>query len=317
MNMVSKTDLKLIFELQKNGRASYAEMATRLGISVSTAAVRTERLLREKIIEIKTLPNPYKIGMIANAMIAIQAEPSRIDHICDQLVSNFNVTTVLTVFGRYDILINVSFQTWEGMHEFINRVLARIDGVLHVDPYFIKDYKKRYEGLFEKDFKNPEQVKLKKDERKLIEFLLENGRINFNEISEKIGAHVSTVSRRINALINEDIIKIVAVPNPPSFGIRSHAFIVLDAKASQVDQICESLFPFPEIVSIANLITASGIIVGIHCRNNEILYKFIKENIAQIEDIQKTETFISAEIKKRFYGWFLDEKMESPCRDTI
>lgn len=315
--MVSKTDLKLILELQKNGRATYAEMASRLGISVSTAAVRTERLLREKIIEIKTLPNPYKIGMIANAMIAIQAEPSRIDHICDQLVSNFNVTTVLTVFGRYDILINVSFQTWEDMHEFINQVLARIDGVLQVDPYFIRDYKKRYEGLFGKVLKNPEQVKLKKEERKLIEFLVENGRINFNEISEKIGAHVSTVSRRINALINEDIIKIVAVPNPPSFGIWSHAFIVLDAKASQVDQICENLFPFPEIVSIANLITASGIIVGIHCRNNEILYKFIKGKITQNEDIQKTETFISAEIIKRFYGWFLDEKMESPGRDTI
>ncbi len=308
--MVSKTDLKLILELQKNGRATYAEMASRLEISVSTAAARTERLLREKIIEIKALPNPYKIGMIANAMIAIQAEPSKMDHVCDQLVSNFNVTTVLTVFGRYDILINVSFQTWEDMHEFINQVLARIDGVLRVDPYFIKDYIKRYEGLFQKVFGNSELVKLKKDERKLIEFLVENGRINFNEISEKIGAHVSTVSRRINTLINEDIIKIVAVPNPPSFGIWSHAFIVLDAKASQVDQICENLFPFPEIVSIANLITASGIIVGIHCRNNEILYKFIKEKIAQIGDIQKTETFISAEIKKRIYGWFLDEKME-------
>ena len=306
--MVSKTDRKLILELQKNGRATYAEMASRLGISVSTAAARTERLLREKIIEIKALPNPYKIGMIANAMIAIQAEPSKIDHVCDQLVSHFNITTVLTVFGRYDILINVSFQTWEDMHEFINQGLARIDGVLHVDPFFIKNYIKRYEGLFEKVFENAEQVKLKKDEKKLIEFLVQNGRINFSEISEKIGAHVSTVSRRINALINEDIIKIVAVPNPMSFGIWSNAFIVLDAKASQVDQICENLFPFPEIFSIANLITGSGIIVGIHCRNNEILYQFVKEKIAQIEDIRKTETFISAELKKRFYGWFLDEK---------
>jgi Lrp/AsnC family transcriptional regulator for asnA, asnC and gidA len=308
--MVSKTDLKLILELQKNGRATYAEMASRLGISISTAAARTERLLREKIIEIKALPNPYKIGMIANAMIAIQAEPSKIDHVCDHLVSNFSITTVLTVFGRYDILINVSFQTWEDMHGFINQGLARIDGVLHVDPYFIKDYIKRYEGLFGKAFEKAEQVRLKKEERKLIEFLVQNGRINFSEISEKLGAHVSTVSRRINALINEDIIKIVAVPNPPSFGIWSNAFIVLDAKASQVDQICADLFPFPEIVTIANLITGSGIIVGIHCRNNEVLYKFVKEKIAQIEDIKKTETFISAEIKKRFYGWFLDEKME-------
>ena len=148
------------------------------------------------------------------------------------------------------------------------------------------------------------------DEKALIEFLVQNGRINFSEISEKIGAHVSTVSRRINALINKDIIKIVAVPNLMSFGILSNAFIVLDAKASQVDQICENLFPFPEIFSIANLITGSGIIVGIHCRNNEILYQFVKEKIAQIEDIRKTETFISAELKKRFYGWFLDEKMK-------
>jgi Lrp/AsnC family transcriptional regulator for asnA, asnC and gidA len=299
-------------ELQKNGRASYSGIASRLGVSTSTAAARTEQLISKKIIEIKAVPNPFKIGMIANASIAIEAEPTKIDQICDQLLNNYSITTLLTVFGRYDIFINVSFQSWENMHEFINEGLARIDGILHVEPYYIKGFKKRYVGLFKEAFENTEPIKLKTDELKLIEILTKNGRINFSEISEKIGAHVSTVSRRINALIDQDIIKIVAVPNPQSFGITSNAFIVLDAKVNKLDQICENLIPFPEIVFIATLVTGSGIILGILGRNNEILYNFIKKNIAQIEGIRKTETFITAELKKRFYGWFLDEKMEWP-----
>ena len=56
--MITKTDKKIILELQKNGRASYAQLASKLGISVSTVASRIERLIRSRVIEIRAIPNP-------------------------------------------------------------------------------------------------------------------------------------------------------------------------------------------------------------------------------------------------------------------
>ena len=304
--MITKTDKKIILELQKKGRASYAELAVKLGLSVSTVASRTERLMRSRVIEIRAIPNPYKMGLIANALIAIKAEPSKIDRICDRLVDNFFISTVTTVFGRYDILIIVHFPAWEMMHDFINRELSRIDGVLRVESYYLNEFKKRYQRLFGKDSGERRPLTLKNSEQKLIAELAKNGRKNIREIAEKIGTHVSTVSRRIHALVEEGVFKIVAVPNPQSFGYGSNAFISLDVEATKVDRICKDLFSYAEIVVIATLVRGSGIMLGLQTTNNEMLYKFIKEKIARIKGVQETETFITAELKKRYYGWFLE-----------
>jgi Lrp/AsnC family transcriptional regulator for asnA, asnC and gidA len=304
--MITKTDKKIILELQKKGRASYAELASKLGISVSTVASRIERLMRSRVIEIRAIPNPYKMGLIANALIAVKAEPSKIDRICDRLVDNFFISTVTTVFGRYDILIIVHFPTWEMMHDFINRELSRIDGVLRVESYYLNEFKKRYQRLFGKDSGDQQPVRLKNSEQKLIAELAKNGRKNIREIAEKIGTHVSTVSRRIHALVEEGVFKIVAVPNPQSFGYGSNAFISLDVEATKVDRICKDLFSYSEIVVITTLVRGSGIMLGLQTTNNEMLYKFIKEKIARLKGVQETETFITAELKKRYYGWFLE-----------
>ena len=304
--MITKTDKKIILELQKKGRASYAELSSKLGISVSTVASRTERLIHSRVIEIRAIPNPYKMGLTANALIAVKAEPSKVDEICDRLVDNFYISTVTTVFGRYDILIIVHFPTWEMMHDFINKELSRIDGILRVESYYLNEFKKRYQSLFGKDTSVRRAIRLKDSEKKLIEELTKNGRKNIREIAEKIGTHVSTVSRRIHALVNEDVFKIVAVPNPQSFGYGSNAFISLDVEAIKVDQICADLFSYPEIVVITTLVNGSGVMIGIQTTNNEMLYKFIKEKIARIQGVQETETFITAELKKRYYGWFLE-----------
>lgn len=305
--MISKTDKKIILGLQEKGRASYAELASQLGISVSTVATRTEKLVKSRVIEIRAIPNPYKMGLQANALIAIKAEPSKIDRICDRLVDNFYISTVTTVFGRYDILIVVNFPAWDMMHDFVNKELSKIDGVLRVESYYLSEFKKRYQRLFKEVSKDQKPISLKDSEGTLIVELAKNGRKNIREIAEKTGTHVSTVSRRIHALIEEDIFKIVAVPNPQSFGFGSHAFISLDVESTKVDRICRDLFSYPEIVVITTLVSGSGIILGIQTTDNETLYKFIKEKIAPIKGVQETETFISAELKKRYYGWFLEE----------
>ena len=304
--MITRTDKQIILELQKKGRASYAELASKLGISVSTAASRTERLIQSRIIEIRAIPNPYKMGLIANALIAVKAEPSKVDRICDRLVDNFFISTVTTVFGRYDILIIVQFPSWEMMHDFINKELSRIEGVLRVESYYLNEFKKRYQRLFVKESNVRRPVKLKDSEKRLVEELTKNGRKNIREIAREIGTHISTVSRRIHAMVEEDIFKIVAVPNPQSFGYGSNAFISLDVEATKVDQICEDLFSDPEIVVITTLVNGSGVMLGIQTTNNEMLYKLIKEKLARIKGVQETETFITAELKKRYYGWYFE-----------
>ena len=78
-----------ILELQKDGRASYSDLAGRLGINPKTVPRRIEALIESETIAVRAVPNPFKLGFAANALIAIRVHPSKIHHVCDQLTDNF------------------------------------------------------------------------------------------------------------------------------------------------------------------------------------------------------------------------------------
>jgi Lrp/AsnC family transcriptional regulator for asnA, asnC and gidA len=100
----NKNDLKLIAEMQKNGIASYSDLAAKLGIAPKTVAKRVGGLIKSKAITVRAQPNPYKLGLSAGAVIAIKADPSKIEQVCDLLCEHFCVNLVQTVFGRFDIM---------------------------------------------------------------------------------------------------------------------------------------------------------------------------------------------------------------------
>ena len=310
--MFSKIDFRLILELQKDGTISYSDLAERMGITSRTAAKRIEGLVESKLIEIRALPNPFKLGLAANALIAVKADPSKIDSICDNLIDSFYVNLVQPVFGRFDIILIVYFPGWEMLHDFLNHKLSRIEGVTKVETYFIKEIVKRYEGLFRKEAYQ-KAPKIKGSDWTLIRALVKNGRASTSELAQELGTHVTTVYRRIAMLTREDYIKIKAVPNPGKLGYASNAHIVLEVDPAKVHAVCETLFPYPEIHLIMTVIDGTGIIIGVHKENNETLYRFIKEKIAPIRGIRFTETFIRTEIRKRYYGWFLEEPGTSPA----
>jgi Lrp/AsnC family transcriptional regulator for asnA, asnC and gidA len=306
--MISKTNRRLILELQRDGAASYAHLARRLGITTQTVAKRMEGLINSDIMQIRALPNPFKLGLAANALIAVKVEPSKIDDVCNALIDNFYVNLVQSVFGRFDILIIVYFPKWDMLHDFINNELNHVDGIMKVEPYFIKDICKRYERMFIKEPYREGPSKLKDIDWKLIRELAEDGRAHAGDLAEKLGIHITTVYRRIASLLKENIIKISAVPNPAAFGYSSNAHIALDAEADKVGTICTRLYSYPEIHLIMTMVNGSGIIAGIHKESNEALYGFMKENIAGLKGIRNTETFIRTEIRKRYYGWFLNDE---------
>ena len=116
----NKTDLKLIAELQKDGGVSYSDLGNRLGITPRTVAKRVEGLIESKLMTIRAQPNPYKLNLSASAVIAIKADPTKIDHVCELLSGHFHVNLVQTVFGRMDIMIIVYFSRWDSLRAWSN-----------------------------------------------------------------------------------------------------------------------------------------------------------------------------------------------------
>lgn len=308
--MISKTDRKIIVELQKDGRMSYTELAAKLGISISTAAKRTEALLKSKIVDIRVIPNPFVLGLTANAMIALQVEPAKTEYVNDQLMDIPNISSMMNVFGRYDILLNLYYPNWDKLHTFIDQQLSVIEGILKIETFYIKEFKKRYERMYGSQPVVGPTRQLSDFEWQLIDMLNKDARVNYKVMAEKFGMHVSTISRRVQSLLEEGAITICAIPNPLMLGYSSSAFMILDVAIDAIDSICEQLYTNPDIVYIAILISNHELVLGVQSDSNMSMFNLIKEKISQIKGIRKTETFVAARPKKFYYGWRLSDTEE-------
>lgn len=288
--------------MQKDGIVSYSDLAAKLGITPKTVARRFEGLIKSQVIFIRAQPNPYKLGLSASAVIAIKADPAKVDQVCEQICEHFCVNLVQTVFGRFDILVIVYFRSWELLHQFMNEKLYAIDGITQTEIYFIKEVFKRYERFFKKEPFNA-RPKLDEMDWTLIEELARDGRTNQAELATKLGVHLTTIYRRISVMVKQKFIRISGVPNPSTLDPSANAYITLDVDPNEVQNICKTLNTYPEVHFTMTLSNRSGMIICVHTENTETLFKFIKQKIAPQNGLLNIETHIRAAIQKTYYGW--------------
>lgn len=291
-NMFDDISFKIMLELSRDGRCSNAKLAQRLGISVLTVAKRREALIREGVVAIKAVPNPVKMGYQAQAFIGLDVDLRKTDSICAQLMDNSHVNLALTIFGRFDVLLLVYFREWGMLQSFIKEELPRIDGVNHVATFLVSEIKKRYQGMFPDNLSTSKPKQIDEIDHKLIKELIRDGDPKYAELAKKLGISTSTVSRRVASLIKEDIIRILAIPNPAKLGYSANAFVFLQADLAKVDKICDQLSDYPEVNVVMKLMNDYEIMFSINSPNPETLFEFIKSRVANIDGVLNTETFI-------------------------
>lgn len=127
--MLDDTDLQILDYLRENGRASFSEIAEKMGLATSTVAGRVQKMEDDEII---TGYNPSidyeKLGFELTAMIAIRAESDRIVETAEELESNTRVISFFEVTGKTDMIVISRFLDREDMNNFLKK-LQQIDGI--------------------------------------------------------------------------------------------------------------------------------------------------------------------------------------------
>jgi Lrp/AsnC family transcriptional regulator for asnA, asnC and gidA len=148
---IDETDKTIIEELEKNGRASYAELAAKLGVSLATVSRRVARLQAENIIRISAIRNPVRLGYLANAYIVLRADLSKVDAICAALAVHHEVHMIMTLMSGFEILAGIHLQNPERLYRFIVKEIAGIDGVTGNETFICAEIRKRSYPLFDFD----------------------------------------------------------------------------------------------------------------------------------------------------------------------
>jgi len=137
----------------------------------------------------------------------------------------------------------------------------------------------------------------------MIQLLQKDGRISNTEIAKNMGISEATVRTRLNRLIDEEYIQIVAVSDPIKLGFDIVGNIRIHVEIKKMDKIIKELRKLKPLWFIVQTTGGTGIDTEFVVKSLDELNELIFENINKIDGIIKTETSLFLKYIKRQYDW--------------
>ena len=127
---IDDLDLKLIKELQGDGRKSFREIAEKLDVAEGTVYNRVNKLREEGVIKNFLVDVDYsRLGYDLTTVIGVRVKGGHLPEIEAKIAKEKNVTAVYDVTGEYDAIVVAKFP---GRDE-LNRLVKKINGMENVE----------------------------------------------------------------------------------------------------------------------------------------------------------------------------------------
>ena len=138
---------------------------------------------------------------------------------------------------------------------------------------------------------------------KMIKLLQKDGRISNTEIAKKIGISEGTVRTRLNRLIKEEYIQIVAVSNPMKLGFNIVGGIRIHVETHKMEHVIRELKKLKELWFLVHTTDGTSIDSEFIVKSLDELNHLLLEKINHIEGIIRLETSIFMKYIRRNYDW--------------
>jgi Lrp/AsnC family leucine-responsive transcriptional regulator len=117
-------DTAIIAALQEDARATYADVASRVGLSASSVHDRVRKLEASGVITAyRAIVNPAAIGLMVTAIIAASPlDPQQPDDLPQRLADFPEVEDCLSVAGEANYLLKVRTRSTSELEELIRRL---------------------------------------------------------------------------------------------------------------------------------------------------------------------------------------------------
>ena len=140
---LSLMDKKILRELQKKGRITFAELANRVGLSTSPCLERVKKMEREGVISGYTaLLNPkyLKAGLVVFVQIRLARTSQDIFEEFKTAAATLDeVQECYLVSGNFDYLIKARVEDMDAYRKFLGETLLTLPGVLESTSYVVME----------------------------------------------------------------------------------------------------------------------------------------------------------------------------------
>ena len=140
--------------------------------------------------------------------------------------------------------------------------------------------------------------KLDKLDCRLIRLLQKDGRMSNIAIAQELGVSEYTVRNRMKRLLDEKIIKIVAVSDPIKLGFEVSGNLKIKIDLKKADKVIEKLQKIDSVIWVALTTGGTDIDVDFITRSLKEFQDLIFKKISRIDGVQSTETSLMVDLVK-------------------
>ncbi len=136
----------------------------------------------------------------------------------------------------------------------------------------------------------------------IIEQLQEDGRRPYAAIGKAVGLSEAAVRQRVQKLLDQNVMQIVAVTDPLTVGFRRQAMVGVNVEGD-VDPVADALTAMDEVEYVVVTAGSFDLLVEIVCEDDDHLLEMINKRIRTLPGVRSTESFVYLKLRKQTYTW--------------
>jgi Lrp/AsnC family transcriptional regulator, regulator for asnA, asnC and gidA len=142
--VLDEVNKRIIEQLQRDGRLSYAALAKIVGLSEAAVRQRVQRLLDTGVMQIVAVTDPLSLGFARQAMIGIKVNGD-MRSVANKLAEIPEVDYVVICAGSYDLLVELVCTDDDHLLALLNDTIRTIAGVTATEAFvYLKLAKQSY-----------------------------------------------------------------------------------------------------------------------------------------------------------------------------
>jgi DNA-binding Lrp family transcriptional regulator len=303
---MDQLDEKLWWALRTDGRASYSDLASQLGLTRAVVSARMGRLLTTGEIRIVAAVHPRLLGLSTLAHVAIRVS-GPLDSAIETVTGIESVVFLSETTGVHQLVAEIrSTSTAE-----LANALARIRACPGVVDVAVLVYERVVRSLFLGEEPPAIEPMLDDIDIALMSYLQRDGRAGFAELGSRVGLSPSAARTRVLQLVDANVMQIGAIRRRAAGNSSDVLFGLGITEAGQLDPVISALIEQPGLEFLANTIGRYTLVATLSVASMSGLSDVLAQ-VRTLQGVGVVDTWIHSTVHVERYDRVLERLVERP-----
>jgi Lrp/AsnC family transcriptional regulator for asnA, asnC and gidA len=138
--------------------------------------------------------------------------------------------------------------------------------------------------------------------KRIIELLQQDGRLSYASIAKIVGLSEAAVRQRVQRLLDNGVMQIVAVTDPLTLGFARQVMVGIKVEGD-TRPVAKQLADFTEVDYVVLCAGGYDILAELVATDDDHLLTLLNDRIRSIPGVTATETFVYLKLEKQTYAW--------------